>query len=79
MALHPTRQFLFKDNIKALVVSTITVFVVSALLGMLLFSVIRSQEDERAMEILGEVHTVFRDAEVTLDYLNCLNFILIKI
>jgi len=74
MASHSTRQFLFKDNIKALAVSTITVIVVSALLGMLLFSVIRSQEDERATEILAGVHTVFRDAEVTLDYLNALPY-----
>ncbi|ANB26900.1 EAL domain-containing protein [Alteromonas stellipolaris] len=64
------KKFLLADNLKAIAVSFLSVVLVSAALGLLMFSVIKEHEKDRAKDILSNVNMVFKDAETALDYLN---------
>lgn len=70
MGQEEQRKFILADNINAVVVSLLSVALVSSVLGLLMFSVIKEHEEERAKDILANVHKVFKDAEAALDYLN---------
>ena len=54
--------------------SLLSVVGVTLLLAIIMFVFIREQEESRATEILENVRMVFRDAEITLDYLNALPY-----
>ena len=68
------KQYFLADNLKAIVVSLLSVVGVTLLLAIVMFVFIREQEESRATEILDNVRVVFRDAEITLDYLNALPY-----
>lgn len=68
------KQYFLADNLKAILVSLISVVAVTLLLGAVTFLFVREQEENRASEILNNVRAVFRDAEMTLDYLNALPY-----
>ncbi|GFD71138.1 hypothetical protein KUL113_05580 [Tenacibaculum sp. KUL113] len=68
------KQYFLADNLKAILVSLISVAAVTLLLGAVMFLFVREQEENRASEILNNVRAVFRDAEITLDYLNALPY-----
>ncbi|CAD5279711.1 conserved hypothetical protein [Alteromonas sp. 38] len=70
MTYNQHKEFLLADNLKAIAVSFLSVVVVSAVLGLLMFSVIKEYEDDRAEDILLNVNMVFKDAEAALDNLN---------
>lgn len=70
MSNNEHKQFLIADNLKAIAVSFLSVVLVSAVLGLLMFSVIKEHEEDRAKDILSNVNMVFKDAEAALDYLN---------
>ncbi|MBQ4829751.1 EAL domain-containing protein [Alteromonas sp. MMG017] len=70
MSNNEHKQFLLADNLKAIAVSFLSVVLVSAALGLLMFSVIKGHEKARAEDILSNVNMVFKDAEAALDYLN---------
>ena len=68
------KQYFLADNVKAIGVSLLSVVGVTLLLAIVMFVFIREQEESRATEILDNVRVVFRDAEITLDYLNALPY-----
>ena len=69
MSNNEHRQYLLADNLRAIAVSFLTVVLVSVVLGLLMFSVIKEHEEARAEDILSNVRMVFKDAEASLDYL----------
>jgi len=68
------KQYFLADNLKAIGVSLLSVLGVTVLLAIIMFIFVREQEESRAKEILDNVRVVFRDAEITLDYLNALPY-----
>lgn len=68
------KRYFLADNLKAIGVSLISVALISLFLAIVMFVFIREQEENRAKEILDNVRMVFRDAEITLDYLNALPY-----
>ncbi|GFD77139.1 EAL domain-containing protein [Alteromonas sp. KUL106] len=74
MTKNEQQQYFLADNLKAIGVSLISVLAVTLLLGAVMFVFIREQEENRASEILDNVRAIFRDAEITLDYLNGLAY-----
>ena len=68
------KQYFLADNLKAIGVSLLSVILVSLVLAIVMFVFVREQEESRAKGILDNVRTVFRDAEITLDYLNALPY-----
>ena len=70
MTRNERKQFFVADNLKAVAVSLLSVSLITLLLGILMFAVIRGQEEARARDILDSVRAIFQDAERTIDYLN---------
>ena len=68
------KRYFLADNLKAIGVSLLSVLGVTVLLAIFMFIFVREQEESRAKEILDNVRVVFRDAEITLDYLNALPY-----
>jgi len=68
------KQYFLADNLKAIGFSLLSVAGITLMLGIIMFIFVKEQEENRAIEILDSVRTVFRDAEITLDYLNALPF-----
>ena len=68
------KRYFLADNLKAIGVSLLSVLGVTVLLAIIMFIFVREQEESRAKEILDNVRVVFRDAEITLDYLNALPY-----
>ena len=68
------KHYFLADNLKAIGVSLLSVLGVTVLLAIIMFIFVREQEESRAKEILDNVRVVFRDAEITLDYLNALPY-----
>lgn len=62
------------DSAKAIAFTIVCVLTLSSLLASVMFTLVRNQEETRAQEILNNVRLVFRDAEITLDYLNTLPY-----
>lgn len=74
MTRNEQKQFFVADNLKAVAVSLLSVSLITLLLGILMFAVIRGQEEARARDILDSVRAIFQDAERTIDYLNMLPY-----
>ena len=68
------KRYFLADNLKAIGVSLLSVALVTLILAIVMFVFIKEQEESRAKEILDNVRLVFRDAEITLDYLNALPY-----
>ncbi|WP_394220632.1 EAL domain-containing protein [Alteromonas gracilis] len=68
------KQYFFTDNLKAIGFSTLSVVAITLILGITIFTFVKEREESRASEILDSVRMVFRDAEITLDYLNALPY-----
>ena len=68
------KQYFLADNLKAIGVSLLSVAAVTVVLATIMFIFVKEQEENRATEILNNVRIVFRDAEITLDYLNTLPY-----
>ncbi|OJF67868.1 cyclic diguanylate phosphodiesterase [Alteromonas sp. V450] len=68
------KQYFLADNLKAIGVSLLSVAAITVVLATIMFIFVKEQEENRATEILNNVRIVFRDAEITLDYLNTLPY-----
>jgi len=66
------QQQIATDSVKAIGFTIVCVLIISSILATIMFTLVRNQEESRAEEILDNVRLVFRDAEITLDYLNTL-------